>query len=386
MERRAAGGEEPPAKRRRRGSSSKDDEAGAGLPASGGALFKADGSMIKNLTAFLASMEKKGIAEPLFTENGEEVRNPLAFVASLQKKMAKDSLPASPRIPAFEDVRGLLFKANGAPIKNPEAYVANIEERGYTVPLFTAEGKEIRNPAKFLEAQLRKAQDGAEATTRKAPASRRVKGASSRAAPAPKKRKAAKPSSRPEGLYKANGARIKNVDGYVAKIEMNGYTQPLFTADGVEIRNPVAYAAKLADKQNVVEEAVDRPEGLYKATGELIRNPQAYIAKHEEAGFPEQLYNARGQELRNPAAYVAKMKENAAKGPKVGVMRPMKTELGKASYYGKVGRGKLAASLVRGARNAAKPKPSGRRVLGGEKSQTVIGARPAPSVSPRVKN
>jgi len=34
-----------------------------------------------------------------------------------------------------------------------------------------------------------------------------------------------------------------NPAGYIAGIERNGYTQPLYTAKGDEIKNPVAYLA-----------------------------------------------------------------------------------------------------------------------------------------------
>lgn len=58
-----------------------------------------------------------------------------------------------------------------------------------------------------------------------------------------------------------------------------------------------------------------RPEGLYKADGSRIKSPSAYVANFEKQGQTQTLFNARGQVVNNPAAYVARMMENEGNGP-----------------------------------------------------------------------
>merc|ERR1712107_853213 len=51
--------------------------------------------------------------------------------------------------------------------------------------------------------------------------------------------------SRAQGLYKADGSKIKNPAAYVANFAARGQSQPLYTATGEVINNPEAYVKKM---------------------------------------------------------------------------------------------------------------------------------------------
>jgi len=354
--------DEPPRKRSRvdgKGGGGKGRGGGlAALPAEEG-LFKADGTMIKNPVGYVAAIERNGYTNPLFTSQGKEIRDPVKYLAAAEKRTSPSS--GSGALADRSSGAPGLFKADGTEIHNPAAYVASIEKNGYTSLLYTADGNEIRNPVAYL----RKNMDGHTQVEAPTQSSNREKVA----------------------MFKSDGSQIKKPEAYVASIERNGYTQPLFTADGQEIRNPAKYLeiglgmsssavatrpapsrtprtgkATRRSVQPISRKRVapnrernqqERSEGLYKEDGSQIKNPSRYVANFEVNGQSHPLFNARGQVVQNPAAYVAKMMENAQGQPtqKRGFAQRNRAALvpqsnaGKSSYYGKPGSGTLAQRL-----------------------------------------
>merc|ERR1740138_1155872 len=109
-------------------------------------------------------------------------------------------------------------------------------------------------------------------------------------------------------MFKDDGSEIGNPRAYVASIEKNGYTRPLFTADGAEIKNPKAFLAKLdlpRDSEKASPRGVSRKaeaptptDGaiMFKADGTPIKNPERYVASIEKNGYTDPLFTARGTE------------------------------------------------------------------------------------------
>lgn len=289
-------------------------------------MFKEDGSEIRNPRRVVDAIKANGYTEPLFTKDGDKIKDPLAFMKKLD--LPGDAEKAKPgqgiRRKQTDSPRGgeaIMFKADGTPINNPERYVASLQKNGYSDPLFTARGTEIRDPASFLAAQ-----NGGSRARDEAPPAKRARTAGPGAGKGSGKSRSggAGAPALPdfEGLYKADGSLIKNPVGYVAAIERNGYTQPVFTAQGQEIRNPSGYIARAgltagsAKGQGkwvkIEDKAPAQPDyasgqSMYKADGTRIAKPSAYVASIEKNGYNEPLYTADGQEIRNPAAYVSKM-------------------------------------------------------------------------------
>jgi hypothetical protein len=168
----------------------------------------------------------------------------------------------------------LLYKSDGSPIWNPVRFVANIEE--YDGGLFNADGKEIKNPHKFLESMIQKG----------------VLEAEQPAAPAPSSAL----------MYKSDGSEVWNPARYVSKIV--DYKGGLFTAAGVEIRDPQRYA-EIRDRSAAgASQSQTGPEVLiYKADGTPIRNPDEYVQnmKYEYTG---NLRTVTGEKIKDPEAYI----------------------------------------------------------------------------------
>merc|ERR1719183_183058 len=114
------------------------------------------------------------------------------------------------------------------------------------------------------------------------------------------------------GLYMENGTPIKNPMAYVARIEENGYTKPLFNDRGEEIRDPVAYVMKGMDKRGRGSSAATGTLNLFMENGTPIKNPAAYIAKIEQNGYSKPLFNEKGQEIKDPVAYLNSAEKRAA--------------------------------------------------------------------------
>merc|ERR1712137_554762 len=120
----------------------------------------------------------------------------------------------------------------------PEAYVASIQKNGYTNPLFTERGEEIRDPVKYVL--------GTSSTSQ---TNKKSKGLSGGFASRVAKNKGTRTKgATPKKMFKADGTPIKNPKAYVDKIKTNGYTEPLFTEGGDEIRDPVSFLAKNGTK------------------------------------------------------------------------------------------------------------------------------------------
>jgi len=82
---------------------------------------------------------------------------------------------------------------------------------------------------------------------------------------------------------------------------------------------------------------IEKEKGLFKANGAKIKNPSAYVANFDSQGHREPLFNAHGEEIKNPVAYVAKMMQNESRQTKK-VLVPQ-TRGKKVTYYSKLGKG-----------------------------------------------
>jgi hypothetical protein len=243
-------------------------------------LYKADGTPIHSPVAYVASIERNGYHDPLYTAEGIEIRNPVAYVAKLESRQG-DALvsssrpkPPSSRPPSSSvSSQVALFKEDGTPIKNPAAYVASVERNGYAYPLFTADGEEIRNPVKYLESKMQSStavvprvpKAAGSALKRLAVPKKRVAPArDSRMRSAPKRTPAlareGSAAERPEGLYKADGSRIKNPSAYVANFEIHGQSQTLFNARGQVVKNPAAYVARMLENEGIRKKTSIAPQ------------------------------------------------------------------------------------------------------------------------------
>lgn len=281
---------------------------------------------MKNPTAYVAGIQKRGYKDPLFTAEGEKIEDPVAFLSTMppeeagreasakKRKEQSGEVPAAKRKKTRED--SMLFKEDGTPIKNPVAYVAGIAMRGYKDPLFDANGTKIKNPIAYVSKMESWSGDNSAANwmmmqMQYAPPTSNAGGG---------------------GIYTADGSIVKNPLAYLEGIKKNGYTQPLFGADGKPIRNPEAYIDAMVKRgqlsgKPVAKEAWSQPVakqtwsekprknsgggksgGLFKADGTQIRNPKAYAAGIEKRGHNEPLYDSAGVEIRNPVAYIAAMK------------------------------------------------------------------------------
>lgn len=280
-------------------------------------MFKEDGSEIRNPRRVVDAIKANGYTEPLFTKDGDKIKDPMAFMKKLD--LSGDTQKAKPKqgtrrkqTDSPQSGEAIMFKADGRPINNPERYVASLQKNGYTDPLFTAKGTEIRDPAGFLASQK-----GSSRTRDEAPPAKRARTAGPGAGNGSGKSRGGGAGAvvEFEGLYKADGSLIKNPVGYVAAIERNGYTQPVFTAGGEEVRNPSAYlvrAGLTSGSPKGQGTAPSQParassQSMYKADGTRIQKPGAYVASIEKNGYNEPLYTADGEEIRNPAAYLSKM-------------------------------------------------------------------------------
>merc|ERR1712050_486542 len=85
------------------------------------ALFKADGTPVRNPVNYVAGIQKNGYKEKLFTADGDEIRDPVAFVEKMERNgTAKTEGPRGVK----RQKTGGIYKADGTPIKNPVAFVA----------------------------------------------------------------------------------------------------------------------------------------------------------------------------------------------------------------------------------------------------------------------
>jgi len=293
-------------------------------------MYKADGTKIKNPSAYVASIERNGYEHPLFTADGEEIRNPTAYLA---KKLGQPVNQAAPRQAASRSAAPLaLFKEDGTPIKNPEAYVASIEKNGYVHPLFNADGEEIRNPKKYLEANSR---SGIATVPVARPSSARPKpsvgrrAASSRSLVTVSKKRVApsrlegrsraapsRPSQalpREAGLYKGDGSKIKNPAAYVANFKERGQSQPLFTATGEVVNNPEAYVMKMMKAEGRDERRAAGSQVSYygPAGGRAGKLGEGLFAKRLRASL------ANGMRLRAAQVTSSASRGLATGGPRV---------------------------------------------------------------------
>merc|ERR1712070_181672 len=104
-------------------------------------------------------------------------------------------------------------------------------------------------------------------------------------------------------MGKADGTAIRNPDAFVAGIAQRGYKEMIYDANGTQIRDPVKYLEK---RNNGAESSGDgkKGEGMFKADGTRIRNPAAFVAGIEKRGYNEDLFDGAGKKIRDPVAFV----------------------------------------------------------------------------------
>merc|ERR1711976_319929 len=112
-------------------------------------MGKADGTPIRKPKEYIAGIEKNGYSEPLFDALGKEIRDPVAY---FNKAGSKDKTAAPQRKQEGSNQSSIkLYKEGGILIRNPHKYVEGIKKNGYTETIFTADGKEIKDPVAFLK-------------------------------------------------------------------------------------------------------------------------------------------------------------------------------------------------------------------------------------------
>jgi len=108
-----------------------------------GALYKADGTPVRDPVAYITGMERKpgGYQGGLFNGKGVEIRDPQAYLKGMTGGGRRPGLPVPSgpgRVPAFSN--NALFKEDGTMIRDPKAYVARIEKEGYQGGIFNDKG------------------------------------------------------------------------------------------------------------------------------------------------------------------------------------------------------------------------------------------------------
>jgi len=157
MEKRASEGTSDPSRKRRK------TDGGGGRDSGPSGMFLANGKRVKNPSAYVAKIEENGYTKTLYTADGNEIQNPVAFVAAMERRASDGANGPSGKKRKMDGGGGRdsghsgIFLANGEQIRNPSGYVAKIKENGYTKPVYTAEGKEIKDPVAFLAAMERRA-------------------------------------------------------------------------------------------------------------------------------------------------------------------------------------------------------------------------------------
>merc|ERR1712007_231122 len=76
-------------------------------------LFKEDGTPIRNPSAYVAKIEKRGYDEPLFNVKGEEIKNPAAYVQKMERRAMKPVSQKSGELSYYRPL-GRSAKSKGA--------------------------------------------------------------------------------------------------------------------------------------------------------------------------------------------------------------------------------------------------------------------------------
>jgi len=210
-------------------STNRRTDVSVALPASAsGVLFKQDGTPVRDPVAYAEGIKRRGYNEVLLDAHGQQIRNPVAYVEKMVARTPGSGVPHSGKvggvyssIAASGNGPAVLFKSDGTPIRDPVAFVAGIEQRGYKEQIVDANGQIIRDPVAYVKAmQHREAGSQQHSVSLSAPPG----------APAGAGK-----------IFKQDGTAVRDPLAFVAGIERNGYTEPLFDAKGQQIRDPVAY-------------------------------------------------------------------------------------------------------------------------------------------------
>lgn len=269
-------------------------KAGAGNGVQSKKMYKPDGSVIQNVQAVLAAIERNGYTQPLYTAKGTLIQNPVAFVGNNSNGASAAIVGSNGRSSSKQ-----MFKEDGTPIYDTAKVLAAIERKGYTQALYTAAGTLINNPVAFVGS-------GGE--------------------------NGGKPDSSSKSMYKADGSLIVNPAQVLKAIAAKGYTQILYTAAGTPIHNPLAFAKQsgmrhqgsvalgkmgraLAGKKKLATSAVGK-----KTTG------RSQAQKFKPGGSlivkPNKVLKADGQKIKN-SVNVAKRQPGKGLAPsKKSQMKP----------------------------------------------------------------
>lgn len=325
------------------------------------AMYKADGTPIRDPAAYVHRLDPSEYKQDLFDAKGRVIVNPSHFVSvRLGSSSGIDDAPAAKRPRVAAPVAGAgafdLFKADGTPVKNPAAYVvAMMKSGGYSGGLFNKSGKEIRDPEAYVARM-------AQTTVASAP----LAATRSHSLPPPPPSGGGRSGCLPGGdsaLYKSDGTLVRDPVAYVAGMERKpgGYQGGLFNSKGVEICDPAAYIRRMdaaaapllpprfsapslppylppylpplpplplpgrpAPQGATARGRQPAPPGgaagsvqLYKADRTPVRDPVAYIRGMEKrpGGYQGGLFNGKGEEIKNPEAYLKGIVDGRGRAP-----------------------------------------------------------------------